>query len=145
MPNIAELMRGKVEELVKAPPALPIGEYPAIIRKFEYTTFEGKGENAGKSYNKLRVSAQLSGWPESGVDDDQKGDIIITQRSISCDYWLPVERRLAVLFQQCGITGDVHEGTPAELIGHRVLALVKHRVDKNGEPVAFADAFIGVD
>ena len=141
MANLAELMKGRVEDLVKGPPTMPIGDYPAVISKFELTA----ARNAEQTPI-LRIHARLLGWPaDDSIDEAQKGVIEnITQRSVWCDYWMPLDYKYGRLCQQCGITGEITEQTNYELVGKEVLAAVKHQISKKtGETWAVAQQLIG--
>lgn len=148
MANFAELMKGKIEDLMKAPPALPIGDYPGVVRKFEFRSFEGTDKTTGekKTFHKLALTVGLLGWPDS-FDPEQIAESRvenITQRITVKEFFLPPGRDFAKLCQECGITGEVDERTPGLLVGQHVLACVKHRADrKTGEIFAFADSLIG--
>jgi len=141
MANLAELMKGRVEDLVKGPPTIPIGDYPAVISKFELTT----ARNAEQTPI-LRFTARLLDWPaDDSIEESQKSLIEnIAQRSVNCDYWLPLDYKFGRLCQQCGITGEISEQTNYELVGKHVLATVKHQVSKKtGEIWATASTLIG--
>jgi hypothetical protein len=141
MANLAELMKGRVEDLVKGPPTLPIGDYPAVISKFELT----QARNAEQTPI-LRFTARILGWPaDDSIEESQKALIEnITQRTVNCDYWLPLDYRYGRLCQQCGITGEITEQTNYELVGKEVIAAVKHQISKKtGEVWATAQQLIG--
>jgi hypothetical protein len=141
MPNLAELMKGRVEDLVKGPPTIPIGDYPGVISKFELTA----ARNAEQTPI-LRMHARLLDWPaDDSIDESQKALIEnIAQRTVWCDYWLPLDYKYGRLCQQCGITGEITEQTNYELVGKHVLVTVKHQVSKKtGEVWAIASALIG--
>ena len=137
MANLAELMRGRIEDLVKAPKAPPLGDYPGVIRKFEPVEFQGKD---GKDYAKLRLSVGLLGWAEGVPESERLGIEDITRRVVSCDYWLPVGRDFALLCQQCGLSGEISEQTPYELIGKPVLVVLQHEVSRRNKDEIFVTA-----
>lgn len=141
MPNLAELMKGRVEDLVKGPPTLPVGDYPAVISKFELTAARNEEKTPI-----LRLHARILDWPaDDSIDEAQKAQIEnITSRSIYCDYWLPLDYKYGRLCQQLGITGEISEQTNYELVGKQVIATVKHQISKKtGEVWAIASQLIG--
>lgn len=141
MPNLAELMKGRVEDLVKGPPTLPVGDYPAVISKFELTAARNEEKTPI-----LRLHARILDWPnDDSIDEAQKAPIEnIAQRSVYCDYWLPLDYKYGRLCQQCGIAGEITEQTNYELVGKHVLATVKHQISKKtGEVWAIASSFVG--
>jgi hypothetical protein len=143
MANLAELMKGRVEDLVKGPPTLPIGDYPAVISKFELT----QARNAEQTPI-LRFTARILDWPaDDSIEESQKAVIEnIANRTVNCDFWLPLDYKYGRLCQQCGITGEITEQTNYELVGKHVLAIVKHQISKKtGETWAVAQSFIGTE
>ena len=141
MPNLAELMKGRVEDLVKGPPTIPIGDYPSVMSKFELTAARNVEQTPI-----LRWHVRLLDWPaDDSIDESQKAPIEnITQRTVNCDYWLPLDYRYGRLCAQCGITGEITEQTNYELVGKEVLASVKHQISKKtGEVWAVAQQLIG--
>jgi hypothetical protein len=141
MANLGELMKGRVAELLKGPVPVPVADYPATITKFELVTARD-----GRDSPILRMWVRLLDWPkDDSVSDQQKAAIEnISQRSLYCDYWFPLDRRYAQLCKGCGIEGDISEKTNYELVGKHVLAIVKHQVSKKtGETWAIATSLIG--
>lgn len=137
VPNLAELMKGRVEELMKAPKAPPIGDYPGVIKRFEPPVeFESKGV----TYHKMRIWARLLDWPSEGIEESEKEGIDISRREVPCDYFLPVQRDFALLCHQCGITGELTEQTPYELIGKPVLVVLVREASKKNKDEVFAKA-----
>lgn len=141
MPNLAELMKGRVEDLVKGPATIPVGDYPAVVTKFELTQARNQEQTPI-----LRIWVRLLEWP-TDIDADQKEEIgDIAKRSIYCDYWLPLDYKYGRLCQQCGITGEITEQTNYQLVGKHVLAAVRHQVNKKtGDIWATASSLIGSD
>ena len=142
MANLAELMKGRIEDLVAGPPTLPEGDYPAVLQKFELMA----ARNEAKSPI-LRWTARIVGWPDDdSIDEGQKSRIDnIATRSVSCDYWLPLDYKFGRLCQQCGLSGEINEETNYKLVGKHVLAVVKHQVSKKdpNQVWATAQSFIG--
>jgi|SRR5215469_7926479 len=139
MANLAELMKGRVEDLVKGPKPLPVGDYPAVLTKFELT----QARNEEKTPI-LRWTARILDWPSDIAEEDKAGIEKIETRTISCDYWLPLDYKFGRLCQQCGLKGEITEQTNYELTGKQVLAAVRHTVSKKtGEIFAAAQSFIG--
>jgi hypothetical protein len=132
MPNLADLMRGRIDELAKGPPTIPEGDYPAVIQKFELT----EARNTEKSPI-LRLTVRLLDWPDDdSIEDTQKERIEdISKRTVACDFWFPLDYRYARLCQSCGIEGDITEQTNYELVGKHVTAQVKQQVSKRTKEV----------
>lgn len=125
-------------DTVRAPEALPIGDYPAIIRQ------QGMAEKrrGGASAPVFRLTAALTAWPDSDEVEPQPG-VDITKRTMQIDYYADDTGgtdqtwRLIKLAESLNIdcTGrEIGEILP-EFLGQQVLVEVQHYTNKQSGEV----------
>lgn len=123
MVDFSQLLRKPLSD-VKRPPPLPMGDYPAIIKSYEF------GESNRNKTPRLSLRLVLIDWPDTIPLEDRDG-IDISKRQLSKDYYLTEDAlwRLADFMRSCGLTGTVEENVPS-LEGQQVLAEVQYYTNK---------------
>lgn len=134
--NLSHLLQKPRKEIEKPKP-LPNGDYPGVVKGFEYREAKTKD---GHASGIVRFNVQLTDWPED-FDEDQKltddnGNVVSPKRLLPKDIWLknnegqedlwPLESFLRSL----GIESEsLEEGIPLA-VGKTVLATVKQTANK---------------
>ena len=139
-PNFSHLLKTPISQ-TKKPPTLPAGDYPAIIKGYEF----GETRSAKKTPF-VKFGVGLLDWPET-VDLEQRQGINLQSRNLSVDYYLTEDAkwRLAAFLQQCDVGTDDFEEGIVNAVGKHVVAVVKQRLnEQNNETIAFVDSLVGV-
>lgn len=130
MVDFSQLLRKPAGE-AKKPQALPIGDYPGVIKS--WTPVEAP---QGKDYKLIiRFMVGLTGWPEDVEHEDtlQEGEAIdLSKRQLRRDFY---DNRLDIvddLIRSCGIdmTGKTYEEVFPEMIGAGITVEVQQYINK---------------
>ena len=139
MPDFSQLLSKPAGES-RRPPTLPAGDYPAIIKSFEY------GDNNTNRTPYVRFAIGLTDWdqnvPDSWSQADAQGnltevsksDVDLSRRQLRRDYFLTDDAywRLDELILSCGVVpnGRSYEEVIPELVGSPVLAEVQQYLNQ---------------
>lgn len=127
MTDFSSLLKGAAGN-AKKPPALPAGDYPAIIKNFEL----GDANKNRTPY--VRLTLGLQGFPESVSAEDREG-VDLSKRQPRRDYYLTDDAlwRLDELIRDLGIeaAGRSYEEVIPELVGQQVLAELQQKLNQN--------------
>jgi hypothetical protein len=125
--DFSQLLRqqaGKAER----PKALPIGEYPGMVRGWE----PGNANRNQTPY--VRFSIVLTGWPDS-VNFEDRGEVDVTKRTLRRDFFLTPESfyRLDLFIKSCGVEPRErsYEEVLPELVGQPVVVSVGHYINNS--------------
>jgi hypothetical protein len=126
MPDFSALLKKPIVA-DKAPPAIEAGNYPGIIKSFEY------GDSNKNKTPYVRFHIGLTGWadnvePQAGVD--------LSKKQMRRDFFLTDEARyrLANFIKSCGVALDDssdYEVIIPTLVGTRVVAEVQQYLNQN--------------
>jgi hypothetical protein len=134
MPDFSSLLKAHSGS-VKKPPALPPGDYPAVI-----TGWQCVEAPKGKEYTIIvRINIRLTGWPDSVGEEDRQVDgqpIDVAKKAMRRDYYNHRLFDIDALLDSCGISvdGTAYEELFPQLIGCPVTAEVAQYVSQKGEP-----------
>ena len=133
MPDFSQLLRKPAGE-AKKPPVLPMGDYPAVVRGFEF------GDQNRNKTPYVRFQTSLQDWPKDSSDEwtvvDGEGnatvvckdDVDLSKRSMRKDFFLTEDSlwRFDEFIRSCGINpnGRMYEEIIPEIVGQPVLAEV---------------------
>lgn len=114
----------------KKPPALPPGEYPAVIKSHEF------GDQNKNRTPYVRFHLALTGWPESVHPDDQAG-VDLSKKTLRRDYYITDDAlwRLDEFIRSCkvGMSGREYTEVIPELTGTPVVAEVQQYMAQNND------------
>lgn len=134
--DLSHLLRKPAGKAIK-PAALPPGDYPGIIKSFEY------GDNNKNKTPYVRFQLGLMDWPEAVPQDERgqkndEGEFIptdLSKKSLRRDFYLTDEAlfRLDELIKGCGFAADGsnYEELIPKLVGAPVVIEVKQYVNQN--------------
>lgn len=140
MVDFTQLLKRPAGQAPK-PKALPIGNYPGVISKFELLPAP-----AGKDYQMIvRIHLGLTGWPD-GISEDETlqpmGDgtskpIDLSKKQLRRDYYDNSMYRLDELIKSCHIepNGQSYEEILPQLIGAAVVVDVQQYMNQNTNEV----------
>lgn len=136
MPDFSQLLRKPAGQAVK-PPALPAGDYPAIIKSHEL------GESQQKKTPYVRFHIGLMGWPDSIGESDRvmpgsdgsTHPIDLAKKQLRRDFFFTEDAmwRLDDFIRSLGIQakGRTYEEVLPECVGAHVVASVKQSMNQN--------------
>lgn len=131
MVDFSQLLR-KPAGMGKPPKALPLGDYPGVVRNWEV------GDSNRNRTPYVRLQLVLTGWPDE-VSPEDRGDIDVSRRALRKDFYLTEEStwRLDKFIRSCGIESDgqTYEEVVPQLIGQPVLVQVVHYDNKQTNEV----------
>lgn len=127
MPDFSQLMR-QPAGAAKKPVALPMGDYPAVIK-----SFENGDQNANKTPY-LRFHIGLTNFPDS-ITEEERADIDLSKKQLRRDFYLTPEAfwRLDEFFRSVGVQFDgvkTYEELAPEVVGASVIAEVQQYVNQ---------------
>ena len=136
MPDFSTLLRKPAGE-AKKPPALPAGDYPAVIKSHEV------GDQNKNRTPYVRFHVGLTGFPDSVSDDERKGadgsPIDLSKKQLRRDYFLTEDAlwRLDEFIRSCGVesNGRSYEEVLPELVGASVLAEVQQYMNQSNNEI----------
>lgn len=134
-PNFSHLLKRPAGK-AKKPEALPVGDYPGIIKSFEI------GDQNKNKTPYARFQIGLQGWPDS-VDEAERSQanaegkpeaIDLAKRQLRRDMYLSDEAlyRLDELLRSCGIEpeGRSYEECLPEMVGQQVTVEVQQYLNE---------------
>lgn len=132
--DFSSLLDRNVED-IKRPPALPAGDYPAVIKNKEF------GDNNKNKTPYVRFAIGLTGWPEEVDSADRQFDgkpIDLSKKTFRKDYYLTEDSlwRLKDFLEALGLGGGNRKISELidECIGQPVIAQVEQYINqKNSE------------
>src|SRR5260221_13062928 len=130
MVDFSTLLRKPAGE-AKKPPALPIGDYPGVIKSYEL------GDQNKNKTPYVRFHVSLLGWADSIPESERQADLDLSKRQMRRDYFLTEDAlwRLDELLRGIGVKmeGRSYEETLPDAVGAKVVAEVKQYfvTDKN--------------
>ena len=123
-PDFASLLKKPAGE-AKRPPALPAGDYPAVVSSFEY------GDQNKNKTKYVRYHVRLTGWAE-GVEPIEEMDL--SKRQLRRDFFLTDDAfwRLDEFLRSTGLdpAGRSYEEVIPEIIGKNVTAEVQQYLNQ---------------
>lgn len=127
MPDFSKLLRKPAGE-AKKPEALPVGDYPGVIKSHEY------GDNNKNKTPYVRLFVAFTGWPDGA---EEIPEVDLSKRQMRRDYYLTEDAlwRLDDLIRSCGIdaVGRSYEEVIPELLGQAVLVEVQQYTVQNSD------------
>lgn len=125
----------------KKPPALPAGDYPGKIIRWEL------GESQQKKTPYVRYHLVPTAWPADATDSDkldEKGEEIdLSKKQLRRDYYMTpdAEYRLDEMLRgiEVPMDGRTYEESVPDAIGHDVLMVVIQRMATDGSDNIFND------
>jgi hypothetical protein len=140
MPDFSKLMNRPAGQ-AKKPAALPAGDYPCKIIKWEL------GESQQKKTPYVRYFLVPTGFPEGASEADkidEKGEAIdLTKKQLRRDYYMTTdaEYRLDEMLRAVGVTvdGRTYEESVPDAVGMDCLAVVIQRMSADGSDNVFND------
>lgn len=139
MVDFSQLLRKPVGE-AKRPPALPVGDYPGVIKGYAF------GDNNRNRTPYIRFTLGLTGWPE---DADPLDGVDLSKRQKTRDYYLTddAEWRLHDFIQTLGLdlNGQSLEEAIPQTVGCSVMVSIRQRLNQeSNEQMDFVDQIVGV-
>lgn len=133
MVDFKHLLKRPADE-IKKPAALPAGDYPGVIKSFEF------GDNNKNKTPYVRFHVGLMGWPDDVDESDRRSDgkpIDLAKKPMSRDYFLTDDAlwRLTTLIESTGtaLTGRELEELIPEMVGQHVLVSVTQYMRKDND------------
>lgn len=120
------------------PAVLPVGDYPGIIKKYEY------GDQNQNKTPYLRLQVAPLDWPQN-IQESEKGQTgpdgtfhptDLSKRTLRKDFYLTDDAmwRLEDLLKSCGLTDGDYDSLIPQLVGKNVtIAINQYVSQKSGE------------
>lgn len=132
MVDFSSLLRKPAGE-AKKPPALPIGDYPAVIKSFEL------GDQNKNKTPYVRFHVGLLGWAESIPESERIAEVDFSKKQMRRDFFLTEDSlyRLDEFLRSVGVRmeGRNYEEVLPDAIGANVLAEVQQYINQSNSEV----------
>lgn len=143
MPDFTKLATA-IAGTAKRPKALPVSradDYPGIIKSYEFVEAP-----QGRDYqNIVRLHVGLTGWPDNGLDEDEKMEevsdgvlrpIDLSKKQLRRDFYDNSLYRLDEFLTSCGIElGRPYPEVLAETVGQSVMVEVQQYLNQRTNEV----------
>lgn len=129
MVDFTQLLRKPAGES-KRPKALPIGDYPGVVRSWEV------GDQNKNRTPYVRFQLVLTEWPDSVSDEDREASEVsdLSKRALRKDFYLTEEStwRLDNFIRSCDVDpmNRTYEEVLPQLIGQPVIIHVDHYLNQ---------------
>src|SRR5260221_4712227 len=132
MVDFSTLLRKPAGE-AKKPPALPIGDYPGVIKSYEL------GDQNKNKTPYVRFHVGLLGWADSIPESERQADLDLSKRQMRRDYFLTEDAlwRLDEFLRSIGVKleGRSYEEALPDAIGASILAEVQQYINQTNSEV----------
>lgn len=126
--DFSSLLRKPAGE-AKKPPALPIADYPGVVKGFEY------GDQNKNKTPYVRFQIGLTGWAESVPEDEKDSSVDLSKRQMRRDYYLTDDAlwRLDEFLRSCGVEpkGQTYEESIPQVVGAQVIVSVEQYMNQS--------------
>jgi hypothetical protein len=128
--DFSSLLRAPMGES-KRPEALPVGDYPGVIKSREF----GKSQKKGTPYVRFQIA--MTGFPDD-IDPSEVEGVDLSKRTFRTDFYLTAESlyRLDDFLKSCGVASGTLEEGIEQVIGASVICkmeqYVKEGTDETG-------------
>jgi hypothetical protein len=132
MPDFSQLLKKPMAD-AKRPPALPVGDYPGVVKSYEL------GDQNKNKTPYVRFHLGLTGWPDSVSEDEHSTPdgkaIDLSKKQFHRDFYLTPEAdwRLAEFLRSCGVADSDFETAVPNAVGAQVLVEIQQYIGKDGE------------
>ena len=132
MPDFSQLLKKPMAD-AKRPPALPVGDYPGVVKSYEL------GDQNRNKTPYVRFHLGLTGWAESVSEDEHNTSdgkaIDLSKKQFRRDFFLTPEAdwRLADFLRSCGVADSDFETAVPNAVGAQVLIEIQQYMGQDGE------------